>query len=338
PDEMARIAVSGEFPVYEVLPDVADPHYIKLLFRTSRVREIINSMVSGASGRKRVQPFQLESVAVPLPPLTIQQAIAARWRQSQDDVYEARRELRKVTDDLNDALYEHYYADCRRDILQNRWLVVEWKDLLRWDVKTARAAAFRISNPTFAPLGDFAEEATELVRPWLEPDKEWPVYGVNNTEGVFFSHHQKGKDFNAPYKRVKKDWFFHNPTRSSVGSLGIVPDVPEGALTSPEYQVWRIKETKKDELMPHYVAALINTPFFIKLIQFHRVGAVKQRLYVENLLEIHVPVLPVEEQLQVITARAAAQKSVLNAIEGAKEAEAEVEALILGTKKIEITH
>src|SRR5437868_11345131 len=26
-----------------------------------------------------------------------------------------------------------------------------------------------------------------------------------------------------PYKRIGKDWFFHNPTRSSVGSLGIVP-------------------------------------------------------------------------------------------------------------------
>ncbi len=77
PEEMAQIAVSSEFPVYEVLPDMADPHYIQLLFQTQRFRQIINSMISGTSGRKRAQPAQLEDVKVPLPPLEAQQAIVA---------------------------------------------------------------------------------------------------------------------------------------------------------------------------------------------------------------------------------------------------------------------
>ncbi len=46
----------------------------------------------------------------------------------------------------------------------------------------------------------------------------------NNKEGLFFSHRQKGKDFNAPYKRIQKDWLFHNPTRSSVGPNGKYPN------------------------------------------------------------------------------------------------------------------
>ena len=86
-----------------------------------------------------------------------------------------------------------------------------------------------------------AEEATELVRPSDQPDKDWPVYGVNNKAGVFFSHYQKGSEFNSAYKRIRADWFFHNPTRANVGSLGRVPQVPEDAITSPEYQVWRIR-------------------------------------------------------------------------------------------------
>lgn len=219
-------------------------------------------------------------------------------------------------------------------MLKDRWLVLAWEDLLRWDVKTARASAFRLLHPSFEPLGKFAEEATELVKPWTEPEKEWPVYGVNNKRGVVFSHYQKGKDFNAPYKRIRKDWFFHNPTRSAVGSLGIVPDVPEDALTSPEYQVWRIKPEKTAEMVPGYVAVLINTPFFIKLIQFHRVGAVKQRLYVDNLLEIHVPVISVEEQRKIAMARENALEQITNTQRAALTTEAEVEALILGTKKI----
>jgi hypothetical protein len=66
------------------------------------------------------------------------------------------------------------------------YMVVNWQDLPRWDLKTARASGFRLAHPDFRPLGEFAQEATELVRPWDEPEKEWPVYGVNNEAGVFF--------------------------------------------------------------------------------------------------------------------------------------------------------
>jgi len=122
-----------------------------------------------------------------------------------------------------------------------RLFIVPWSKLPRWDVKTARAALFRMANVGFRPLGEFAEEVTEMVRPWDQPDHLWPVYGVTNQAGVVFSHQQRGDSFNAPYKRIVRDWFFHNPTRANVGSLGRVPDVPPDALTSPEYQVWRLK-------------------------------------------------------------------------------------------------
>lgn len=67
PDEMGRVCVSSEYPVYSVDPAIADARYIKLVFRTESFRRKINSMISGASGRKRVQPSDLESVAVPSP-------------------------------------------------------------------------------------------------------------------------------------------------------------------------------------------------------------------------------------------------------------------------------
>jgi len=330
PDEMPCIVVSSEYPVYEVLSTVAIPRYIKLVIRTKHFQQAINSMISGASGRKRVQPSQVESMEIPIPSLPVQQAIVDRWQQAQAERQAARVALQTVIDDLNTALYAHYYAHCQNDVLQRRWLVMDWKDLGCWDVKTARATAFRLATPIFEPLGNFVEEATELVKPWDEPEKDWPVYGVNNKEGVFFGYYQKGQAFNAPYKRICKDWFFHNPTRSSVGSLGIVPDVPEDALTSPEYQVWRIKHG----LIPGYVDVLINTPFFIELIQFHRVGAVKQRLYVSNLMEIPIPTFPLEEQQRVADARAAALNRIALAEQDATEVATEVEALILGTRSL----
>lgn len=173
---------------------------------------------------------------------------------------------------------------------------VWFKDLARWDIKTAKAVQFNHAHPAFRPLKEFAEEVTKLVRPWEEPDKEWPVYGVNNETGVFFSHKQKGIAFNAPYKRICKDWFFHNPTRANVGSLGRVPAVPPDAITSPEYQVWRIC----GDLTPDFMGVLLSTEFFHNQIEFHRVGAVKQRLFTENLLQIRIPILPIQSQTAIV--------------------------------------
>ncbi len=327
PTGIKRIAVSAEYPVYTIRTGQAIPDYIELVLRTRSFLQLLDDLAHGGSTKTRIPPEDFERLDIPVPPLETQRAIVARWRAAQAKIDAAKWSLRQIIDDLNSRLYEIYHRECAQDVLGKRWMAVKWAALPRWDAKTARASAFRTASLTFVPLGQFAEEATETVRPWEQPEKDWPVYGVNNKDGVFFSYYQRGEEFNAPYKRIRKDWFFHNPTRSSVGSLGMVPEVPDDAITSPEYQVWRIKQG----LHPGYVAVLINTPFFISLIQFHRVGAVKQRLYVENLLEIPIPVIPFDEQASIAQARGLALESVAEAARIRTAAAAEVEAMILGT-------
>jgi len=232
--------------------------------------------------------------------------------------------------DLDHLLWDAYTHQAVFDVMRCRNLAVKWRDAQAWDMKSARAAAYRLACPSFLPMSSFAEEATQLVRPAGDPEKDWPVYGVNNTDGVFLNCHQKGSAFNAPYKRIRRDWFFHNPTRANVGSLGIVPEVPDDAITSPEYQVWRIK----DHTPPGYVATLINTSFFLELVQFHRVGAVKQRLYVENLLRIPVPPIPRKKQDTLANKRATALLEITTAKTRAEKTRVEVEEMILGTRRV----
>ena len=182
------------------------------------------------------------------------------------------------------------------DSLKSPFLIVPWLAMDRWDVKSARASRYRAANPTFVPLAEFLEEATELVSPAGEPDTVWAFYGVGNREGVFLSETKRGVEFTSNCKRIRKDWFFHNPTRANVGSLGRVPDVPENAITSTEYQVWKIKKG----LIPEFVEVLLRTQFFLDLVAIHRTGAVKERLYVSNLLEIPIPVLTEDQQKQTV--------------------------------------
>lgn len=328
PHELGNCFVSNEFPQF--IPDSSKvlPEYLYLWCTTEQTIKAVNAASTGSAAvsRNRFREVYFLDFEISLPPLSVQRKIVAAWEAASAQVDKSREALARVIDKLNTELR----ASARMDVLQRSYLVADWKDLDSLDIKSARAALFRLDNPSFQPLGAFAEEATELVKPWEEPDKDWPVYGVNNKEGVVFSHFQKGKDFNAPYKRIRKDWFFHNPTRSSVGSLGIVPEVPADAVTSPEYQVWRITEG----LLDGYVATLIATPFFIDLIQIHRVGAVKQRLYVENLLKIPIPQVSAAMQRRVAMDREHALQAVADAKSRAESANADVEAMILGTKPV----
>jgi restriction endonuclease S subunit len=332
PDDWENVVVTGHFAVYEPDRSRLVPEYLHRIIQTGFFKKHLWRNKVGAEGRKEVKLDFFESVEIPLPSREEQKAIVVQWEQARSEAENARNAWQAVIDDLNATLYARYRTESTRDVLEERALVVGWKDLDCWDFKTGRAAAFRLATPTFQPMGRLVEEATELVKPWEEPDKEWAVYGVNNKEGVFFSHLQKGRDFNAAYKGIREEWFFHNPTRSSVGSLGIVPDVPEGAVTSPEYQVWRIKQG----LVPGYVDVLINTPFFVELIQFHRVGAVKQRLYVSNLMDIRIPVLSEEEQERIAEGRSDALNRIAKAERELERTAAKIEARILGVSGVEL--
>lgn len=328
PRELGDCFVSNEFPQF--IPDTSQvlPEYLYLWCINEQTIKAVNAASTGSAAvsRNRFREEYFLEFEIPLPPLPTQRKIVSVWEAARAQMDKARDTLARVVDTLDAELR----ASARMQVLQRSCLVADWKDLDSLDIKSARASLFRLGNPSFKPLGKWAEEATELVRPWEEPDKNWPVYGVNNKEGVVFSHFQKGKDFNAPYKRIRKDWFFHNPTRSSVGSLGIVPEVPPDALTSPEYQVWKITKG----LLPGFVATLIATPFFIELIQVHRVGAVKQRLYVENLLQIPIPSVSVAFQRRIAEDRESALAAMADAKARAETAKADVEAMILGVKSV----
>lgn len=191
------------------------------------------------------------------------------------------------------------------ELLAARGFAIPRSHMARWDLKSARAAEFRRQHPEYLPLSTYLEDATELVRPSSAPTEEWNVYGVSNAVGIFLASSVPGSEIKQSYKRIQQGWFFHNPTRANVGSLGRVGDVLKNAVTSPEYQIWRVKDGAG--LLPEFVEVMLKTDYFLRLVAVHRRGAVKERLYLENLLEIVIPPLSEDEQHRVVKSWQAAQ-------------------------------
>lgn len=331
PDGIANMCATSEFPIYSVDTRAAHPEYVRLLFRTTVFKNLLNSMISGSSGRKRIQPSQIESVRVPIPPRDVQDKIVTFWEKAQTGLVAAETAFQSLVQDL-DAHLSSKTAGFGQ-ATRSKVFLANYKRMQQWDVKAGRAAAFSAANPSFIRLGDYTEECTEMVKAWTKSEKEWPVYGVNNRYGVFFNGHQLGNDFNASYKKIEKDWFFHNPTRANVGSLGIVPGVPEDAITSPEYQVWRLKEG----FLPDFMALMLRTDYFLALVAFNRVGGVKQRMYYANLAEIRLPMISEAEQRDFAERRRNTILSIEKARRLLDDTGKEVERMIIGTAAVEPT-
>ncbi len=330
PEGMECVYVTSEFPVYAVDERKADPVFIKLLFRTAAFKRVLNSMISGTSGRKRIQPTQLEKARVPMPPLEVQRRIVMHWLDGERELVAANAAFSALVEELDAYLTERTHAFS--GITRARSFVARFENTHQWDLKGGRAAAFIAANADFVRLGDCSEECTGQVRPWQQPDRLWPVYGVNNRDGVFLSAVQDGREFKAPYKRIEMGWFLHNPTRANVGSLGIVDDVPSDAITSPEYQVWRLTGA----FLPEFMALVLRTDYFLALVAINRVGAVKQRMYYANLAEIHIPEVPKPVQREFAARRSRALNKIDANGKVLAEREAEIEEMILGKRTVRV--
>ncbi len=311
-------------PRYGLLPAFAE-----ILIKTDFFLDQIEChRVGGVKERLFVQ--NLFEIPVPIPPLPIQQKIVTHWEPAQMERAAADTALSASVSELHSWLVKQTKGFGQ--VTRSKVFLANYENTQQWDVKAGRAAAFITANPGFIRLGDYTEECTETVRPWVVPEKEWPIYGVNNKEGVFLSSMQVGKNFNAPYKKIEKDWFFHNPTRANVGSLGIVPEVPTDAITSPEYQVWRLK----GGFLPDLIALMLRTDYFLALVAFNRVGGVKQRMYYANLAEIRLPEIPTEVQKTFADRRQEILANITAANEKLAQRKKEIEEMILGTRSVEV--
>ena len=329
PPEHDSAYISPAYVVFSVDSSVILPEVFWFILKSDFFNQTLRAATAGSVRMNLTYPL-LETLKIPVPPLPIQQKIVAHWEAAQQEQTAADAALSALVLELHLWLIKQTKGFGQ--VTRSKVFLANYENTQQWDVKAGRAAAFITANPDFIRLGDHTEECTETVRPWDKPEKEWPIYGVNNKSGVFLSSMQIGEEFNAPYKKIEKDWFFHNPTRANVGSLGIVPEVPADAITSPEYQVWRLK----GGFLPDFMALMLRTDYFLALVAFNRVGGVKQRMYYANLAEIRLPEIPAEVQKNFADRRQKILTNITAANKKLLQRKSEVEKMILGTRPAEV--
>lgn len=96
PEDIERLAVSSEYPVYRIDTAQVLPAFIKLVFRTSIFQGLLHTLRSGATSKARVRPSTIESLEIRVPPLRQQRGIVAEVQHRRERAVMLREEAERV--------------------------------------------------------------------------------------------------------------------------------------------------------------------------------------------------------------------------------------------------
>ena len=135
PANIPLVAVSAEYPVFDINTGKADPAFIDLLLRCDYMKVVMDGLSHGGSTKTRIHPEQFAELVVPVPSLTTQKIIIAQWQALQAqaanavlvaDQHEAKGQL-----DFLEALG----LQAPKVQLKRRAFAMQWSAMGRWEAK-----------------------------------------------------------------------------------------------------------------------------------------------------------------------------------------------------------
>lgn len=344
PSSMPRVAVTSEFPVYRVRKDIALPEYIKLLFRTKVFRQQINNMISGASGRKRVEPDALADIPVPLPSIKIQQAILAEWEKAQCDIAAAESSVISIKAEWERLFLERLGIMVDDPKPCQGAFVLQSKEMERWDTFFYRSDFIclekQLRKTQNGRLGDLLNF---ISRPWAAKDfphsyfRYVEIANVNHESGIM-SCREVAVD-HAPSRAttlIRTGDILIATTRPYLGAFTRVGPDYDGCVCSSGFAV--ADSVKAPNVDPEYLLMFLKSPAGLRQMERRMTGGLYPAIVQDELEKIVVTLPSKRVQQEIVEAYETACKRIAHERETARnisrEIEADMESYLLGTKDV----
>lgn len=101
PAELDGAIVSNEFPTFTVDVEQASPRFLVTVLSSQPFYSQVESIVAGATRRRRLEPEQFLEMSLPLPDLKTQQRVAAEIDMNQATMRRAADELERLRTEVN---------------------------------------------------------------------------------------------------------------------------------------------------------------------------------------------------------------------------------------------
>jgi type I restriction enzyme M protein len=143
-------------------------------------------------------------------------------------------------------------------------------------------------------VGQFTTAESRALKGWVEERgaraKDTPpehFVGVSNAGGLGAFKGKPAED-TSRYRRLEVGDFVYNPMRVNVGSIALCRRADEEGWVSPDYVVFRL--TDEAPFSDQFLLTFLKSEIGKAEITRRSRGAVRRRLYYENLEAVEVPV------------------------------------------------
>jgi type I restriction enzyme S subunit len=348
PADWKNVVVTGHFAVYQPDRSKLVPEYLQRIVQARFFKDHLWRNKVGAEGRKEVKLNFFEEEHIPLPPVVEQRAIVTRWRKAQDEIAAARDRVKERRATLEVGFLADLGLKVPAKQQQPRAFAVWWKDIF---ALSARATYLSVNNGALN-LGRYpvvqGHDCFKEVRhgssasPSPTPTTLEVLKISAVTSGVFDPTKKK---YAFDDLRVREEFALRkgdvllcrtNGTLAYVGMSALIRE-DMANLIFPD-KVIRVR-TNHDRILPNYCWQVLQSyPVRAQIEAAARTAVGNYAIGTEDIWNLRIPLPPLSVQKKIMEQVAAGRKEIAREREAAKhiarEINAEVEALILGTKKV----
>lgn len=349
PDGWDKVVVTNHFAVYEPDLEKLDPRYFHLLIQANFFREHLWRNKVGAEGRKEVKLDFFESQEVPILPLAIQQKIVAHWEAAQTEANGLLVQAGQFPDELEKQVLGELGLKKKKRIAMPKVMVTNWVELTKWN---QRATYLLGQTPDLSkgiyPVVSGRECMAEVkhgcsASPSSKPTTLKVLKLSAVTSGQLLPSEAKfiadRKPFRENFDLCKGDILMcrTNGTLAYVGRPAILDkDYPD--LIFPD-KLMRVR--CKANVLPEYLEYILSSSIARPQLEANARTAVgNHAIGNEDVFNVELPLPPISEQEKLVKivqeARCDIRRAKGEAMSLKKDAEKEIEKMILGTRLVEV--
>jgi type I restriction enzyme S subunit len=346
PSSVNWVAVSSEYPVYEINSDIADAAYLEIVLRSSSFKHYLEGISHGGSTKTRIHPDQFETLSIPIPPLSVQQKIVMYWKADTAEVSQLKDQAKAIIDKSTRTFIHELGLSIPKKQALEKVFITRWGAFDRWSVSYNQATKtmLDLSKGKFpvVELGSILELVQYGTSEKSNTDRTGvPILRINNIKKGYvdttdLKHISLGNKTLENLALVDGDILIirTSGSRDLVGTCAVFHEKDKFVYAS--YLI-RLKVSHQKTLSD-YVSSYINSPVGRQQVNLLSRQIMQNNINSQEIRSLKIPLPPLPLQKEIVQDINYAHQEAALLERGAKDrlekATIGIEQMILGTRPV----
>lgn len=348
PEEHGDGYISPAYIVFGIDETKILPEIFLFILKSDFFNGALRAATAGSVRMNLTYPL-LRTLKVPTPPLEAQQKIANYWQRASQDVLNWELQIQEWKDNIAKNILENFSIKIDLGNILPKVFICHFQSNERWGANFNRyswdlKSLIRTDRYPKAPLGEYAWINPRSSHQLKADDKVTfiPMESVDDKDGYICKPEtKKFSQVKSGFTRFRNGdviWAKITPCMQNGKSAIVSNLINYVGFGSTEFHVIRTKNASN--LRSEYIHLLLRMPQIRRAATRYFVGSAgQQRVPKEFLEKFHIPIMPIDDQNNLISLVQIERKKIENQrrklISLRKESKKTVEEMILGLRSVE---